>query len=97
MMLDFEKLKVIHDYRTASTLRGYAFVFLSIFPILFSPSFAMLAEEYGLWAGIFTALITSLMFVTMGNIQAHVEDPFDCIGADAINLDMLHEIDKHMF
>jgi len=38
--------------------------------------FAMLAEEYGLWAGIFTALITSLMFVTMGNIQAHVEDPF---------------------
>jgi hypothetical protein len=38
MMLDFEKPKIIHDYRTPSTLRGYAFVFLSIFPILFGPA-----------------------------------------------------------
>lgn len=34
----FERLKVLHDYRTASTLRGYAFVFLTLAPILISPS-----------------------------------------------------------
>jgi hypothetical protein len=37
MMNDFENLKLIHDFRTASTLRGYGFVFLTIAPILFGP------------------------------------------------------------
>lgn len=37
MMNDFENLKLIHDFRTASTLRGYGFVFLTIAPVLFGP------------------------------------------------------------
>ncbi len=37
MMNDFENLKLIHDFRTASTLRGYGFVFLTIAPVLLGP------------------------------------------------------------
>jgi hypothetical protein len=95
----------------------------SIAPSQLFAQFAALARDYGLWAGVFTALISSLMFVTLGNIQTFVEDPFvrhpqqeelqissttvrltlprplpqEGFGADAVNLDMLHEIDRHMF
>lgn len=37
MMVDFENLKIIHDYRTASALRGFGLVFLTIGPILLGP------------------------------------------------------------
>ncbi|KAL6055588.1 hypothetical protein QOT17_016647 [Balamuthia mandrillaris] len=37
MMVDFESLKVIHDYRIVSTLRGYGLIFLSITPVCLGP------------------------------------------------------------
>jgi hypothetical protein len=146
MMATFERLKVLHDYRTASTLRGYAYVFLTLAPIFISPSvransfrlctpsslhnqsmrqFALLAQEFGPWSGFGTAFFATLMFVTLANVQDFLEDPFvryvraahlppapaafphplsssssssqSGFGVDAVNLDILHEINKHMF
>lgn len=97
MMATFERLKVLHDYRTASTLRGYAYVFLTLAPIFISPSFALLAQDFGPWAGFGTAFFATLMFVTLANVQDFIEDPFSGFGVDTVNLDILHEINKHMF
>jgi len=97
MMLDFESLKVIHDFRTASVLRGYGFIFLTCLPILFGPLCANYAALYGLWSGLFSALLCSGMLMTLYQIQEYVEDPYDGEGPDDVNPDMLLEVGHHMF
>jgi hypothetical protein len=95
MMNDFENLKLIHDFRTASTLRGYGFVFLTIAPILFGPYFAWYSEVYGLWTGIYISVFSSSLLLTLYKIQEYVEDPFG--GPDGINAAMMLEVGHHMF
>lgn len=48
MMLDFERLRVVHDFRQPATFHGFTLIYCLIFPILFAPSFAKLAAVYGL-------------------------------------------------
>lgn len=95
MMNDFENLKLIHDFRTASTLRGYGFVFLTIAPVLFGPYFAWYSDNNGLWAGVFISVFTSSLLLTLYKIQEYVEDPFG--GPDGINAAMMLEVGHHMF
>jgi hypothetical protein len=38
--------------------------------------FALLAQDFGPWAGFGTAFFATLMFVTLANVQDFIEDPF---------------------
>jgi hypothetical protein len=97
MINDFERIRSIHDYRTASTLRSYGFVFLYIFPIVLAPLFAFYASRYGTWAGLFIAAVSSFMVVSLFRVQANLEDPFDEIGVDDLNLGVVAEVFNHMY
>ena len=90
MMIEFERMRNIHLYRTPTTLRAYSHVFLNIFPVLFAPYFATLSDEYSLVSGYVVAVFYSLILVSLDNIQEDLEDPFDQIGADDLNLDVAH-------
>eukprot|EP01098_Paradermamoeba_levis_P016259 TRINITY_DN8677_c0_g1_i2.p1 TRINITY_DN8677_c0_g1~~TRINITY_DN8677_c0_g1_i2.p1 ORF type:complete len:263 (-),score=60.70 TRINITY_DN8677_c0_g1_i2:4-792(-) len=46
---DFERIRIVHDYRNASTLRAYGMVFTTVMPILFSPYFAKICKDYSVW------------------------------------------------
>jgi len=37
LMVDFEALKAVHDWRTASSLRAYGYIFLTVTPGLLGP------------------------------------------------------------
>lgn len=91
MMVSFEKMRNILDYRTPVSLRSYSRVFLSIFPILFGPYFAHLSTESYQAVGYGVAVIYSLVLVTLDNIQEDLEDPFDQIGTDDIQLDVFKD------
>jgi len=91
MINDFERIRTVTDYRTPSSFRGYASVWLTLFPVFFGPYFANLSENYGLWAGIYSSILCSLMLVTLSNINDDLEDPFDGKGVDDLNMEMMKE------
>jgi predicted membrane chloride channel (bestrophin family) len=88
MIIDFEKMRNILNYRTPTALRAYSQVFLNIFPILFAPYFADLSGKYFYSLGFLVAAFYSLVLVSLDNIQERLENPFDGVGVDDVNLEI---------
>lgn len=92
MLIEFEKMKNILQYRTPVALRAYSQIFLNIFPILYAPYFAFLSKESYTVVGFGVAFIYSIVLVSLDNIQEDLENPFDKIGMDDIRLDVIDEV-----
>ncbi len=88
MMIDFERMRNIYLYRTPTALRAYSQIFLTAFPILFAPYFAYLSQEFERSAGFVVAAMYGLILVSLENIQEDLENPYDGIGEDDLNLDV---------
>ena len=86
MAVELENIINIKNYRTPNSLRAYTKVFLNIFPIIFGPFFAHVAIERGIEFGLVMATIYSLVLTILDNIQEDLEDPFDGVGSDDIQL-----------
>jgi hypothetical protein len=94
MLQDFERLKNIHQYRTPVSLRSYSRIFLNTFPIIYGPYFAHISEKYGIGFGYLVAAIYCLVLVSLDNIQDDLENPFDAVGSDDINLNVFDDYKK---
>ena len=90
VIIEFERMRNILRYRTPISLRSYSHVFLNSFPILFGPYFAQLATKSPI-VGYLIAILYSLVLVSLDNIQEDLENPFDAIGEDDVNLDVAEE------
>jgi hypothetical protein len=95
MIIAFDNLKVIHDYRTPITLRAYSKVFIYIFPIIYGPYFASTFHDFSAHLEYVMPVLYSFILVSLDNIQDHLEHPFDEIGEDDIRIDE-REITMHM-
>lgn len=91
LIIDFERMNHIASYRTPLALRAYSRLFLNLFPLLFGPYFANIAYPDHPGAGYVVAVIYSLVLVSLDNIQDHLENPFDGVGADDLHLDVANE------
>ncbi|MCP4749847.1 MAG: hypothetical protein GY866_03050 [Proteobacteria bacterium] len=94
MMSEYECMRNIYIYRTPVSLRSYTQIFLNAFPILFGPYFAFLSTEHFLGAGFLVAVFYSLVLVSLDNIQDELENPYDGIGVDDIDLDIAADYGK---
>lgn len=95
MIVAFESVKHIYQYRTPRTLRAFSDVFIILLPLIYGPFFAFCAIEYE--APVLTYVMPVLFAVILtglDNIQNHLEDPFDQIGPDdvAINAEKFVEL-----
>ena len=88
MIIDFERMRNIYLYRTPTALRTYSQIFLSVFPVLFAPYFAYLSSENSVSSGFLVAALYSLILVSLENIQEDLENPYDGLGADDLNLNV---------
>lgn len=85
MMVAFENAKHIYQYRTPKSLRAYSDFFIVILPMLYGPYFSESGAQYShpslgyIMAGLFAFILCGL-----DRIQAHLENPFDQIGADDV-------------
>jgi hypothetical protein len=95
MIISFDNLKIIHDYRTPITLRAYSKVFIYVFPIIYGPYFASTFHDFSANLEYVMPVLYSFILVSLDNIQDHLEHPFDEIGEDDIRLDA-QEIVAHM-
>lgn len=92
IVIAFERMRNILEYRTPMALRAYSRVFLNAFPVLFGPYFAQLARESTLAVGYGVAAIYALVLVSLDNIQDALENPFDTVGEDDVDLDVAAEL-----
>jgi hypothetical protein len=86
MMIAFNKMKIIYNYRTPITLRAYSKVFIYTFPVLYAPYFATFHVDFYL-LGYVMPILYSFILVSLDNIQDHLEDPYDQVGEDDIIID----------
>lgn len=96
MIESFERLRVVHDYRTPSSLRAYALVWLSLSSILLAPLFAKYSKDYGLFSGVYCAIFISVIFSGLYRIFYNEEDPFDGTGVDDLSLEPLSRVTMYM-
>ena len=90
-------MRLVHDYRTPSGLRSYAMVWLTMSSFMLSPLFAKYSVDYGIAAGIYSAVIVSLMLAGLNQIFTNEEDGFDGQGVDDLSLDSLSTLTSAMF
>ena len=84
MLIAFEELKHIDQYRTPLTLRAYSKVFINILPIIYGPYFAEVTADEGLGMAFILPVLFSIILVSLDNIQEHLENPFDNVGEDDV-------------
>ncbi len=87
MIVQVENIINIKNYRTPNSLRAYSKVFLNVFPIVFAPFFAFIANSNSAIFGFGLSIMYGLVLTSLDNIQDDLEDPFDGIGSDDISLD----------
>jgi hypothetical protein len=95
MIIAFDNLKIIHQYRTPITLRAYSKVFIYVFPIIYGPYFASTFDDFSANLEYVMPVLYSFILVSLDNIQDHLEHPFDEIGEDDIRIDA-QDIISHM-
>ena len=100
---DFERLRVIRDYRTPQGLRLFSTLMLHVMPIILGPTFAGYCSEdvdpdkgYGCASSYFTAVIYFTVTLTLFHVQQDLEDPYDDEGWDDVNLNLTPEIQRMM-
>ena len=88
MVIAYDNIKMIHQYRTPITLRAYSKVFIYIFPIIYGPYFANTFHTYSAQLEYVMPVLYSFILVSLDNIQDHLEHPFDEEGEDDIIIDV---------
>jgi hypothetical protein len=84
MIISFENVKHIYQYRTPRTLRAYSDIFIVLLPILYGPYFAVVSREFSRGLEFVLPVLFSLILVSLDRIQVHLENPFDQIGEDDV-------------
>lgn len=91
MIIEFEKMRNVKLYQTPKSLRAYSQIFLNLFPVIYAPYFAYICMNSHMFSGYAVAVIYSLVLVTLDNIQEDLEDPYDGVGEDDVQLDVSEE------
>lgn len=90
---NYEKVRMIADYRTPGSLRAFSKVYLNLFPILYAPFYADIAFKGGDVFGYGVAVAYACVLVGLNNIQDRLENPFDGIGEDDVRFEPFHELE----
>lgn len=84
MVLAFEQVKHVYQYRTPRTLRAFSDFFITVLPPLYGPYFVYLANDYSSGLVYVMPILFAVILVSLGNIQSHLENPFDQVGQDDV-------------
>jgi len=84
MIIAFESVKHIYQYRTPRALRLYSDIFIVVLPILYGPYFAYISKDFSRGLEYLLPILFSVVLVTLDQIQENLENPFDQIGEDDV-------------
>lgn len=94
MLLAFEQIKHIYQYRTPRSLRAFSDFFIKLLPPLYGPYFAYIAMDFSPLLTYVMPVLFALVLVSLDNIQDHLENPFDQIGQDDVHINAEKFVDR---
>ena len=94
LIISFESLKHIYQYRTPRTLSAFSDLFVTILPVLYGPYFASVSADYAPSLVYVLPVLFTMILVSLDNIQEHLENPFDQIGEDDISINAEKFVDQ---
>jgi len=94
MILAFEQIKHIYQYRTPRTLRAFSDFFITVLPILYGPYFAHISKDFSAGLTYVMPVLFALVLVSLDNIQEHLENPFDQVGQDEVSINAEKFVDR---
>ncbi|MGI9249122.1 MAG: hypothetical protein ACR2QI_08905 [Woeseiaceae bacterium] len=94
MMLAFEQIKHIYQYRTPRTLRAFSDFFITVLPPLYGPYFAHVAKDFSYGLTYVMPVLFALVLVSLDKIQEHLENPFDQVGQDDVMINAEKFMDR---
>ena len=94
MLLAFEQIKHIYQYRTPRTLRAFSDFFIKLLPPLYGPYFAHIALDFSPALTYVMPVLFALVLVSLDNIQEHLENPFDQVGQDDVMINAEKFVDR---
>ena len=94
MIVAFEDVKHIYQYRTPRTLSAFSDLFVTILPVLYGPYFASVSTDYAPSLVYVLPVLFTMILVSLDNIQEHLENPFDQIGEDDISINAEKFVDQ---
>ncbi len=94
MILAFEQIKHIYQYRTPRMLRAFSDFFITVLPMLYGPYFAYISKDFSVGLTYVMPVLFALVLVSLDNIQEHLENPFDQIRQDDVSIDAEKFVDR---
>jgi len=94
MVLAFEQIKHVYQYRTPRTLRAFSDFFITVLPPLYGPYFAYLARDFSGGLVYVMPALFAVILVSLDSIQGHLENPFDQIGQDDVTINDEKFVDR---
>lgn len=91
IIISFDSMRSVYLYRTPLALRLFSRIFIFSFPLLYAPYFAAISKEYNPYLTYVMPLLYSFILISLNNIQEQLENPFDKIGLDDININVKEE------
>ena len=80
----------IKTHGSPISLRAYCLVFIYVFPFVFIPTLVYNMQEGDAWVVYGLSIIHGFILISLYNVQDHMENPFDQVGLDDINLEEFH-------
>ncbi|MHC4216214.1 MAG: hypothetical protein ACYSWP_22915, partial [Planctomycetota bacterium] len=72
MIISFENVKHIYQYRTPRTLKAYSNIFIVVLPILYGPHFAKISADFTPGLEYLLPALFAIILVCLDNIQTHL-------------------------
>jgi len=94
MVLSFEQIKHVYQYRTPRTLRAFSDFFITVLPPLYGPYFVYIGKDFSGDLIYVMPILFALVLVSLDNIQAHLENPFDQVGQDDVMINAEKFMDR---
>lgn len=81
-----ENLNGIKIHGTPISLRAYCLIFIYILPFIFTPTLVYNLTDHSVWLVYILSVLHGFILMSLYNLQDHIEDPFDQMGLDDIQL-----------
>ena len=92
MCLSFERLRNVREYRSPRSIRSFNKVLIFFLPFILAPYFVFLGKDIdNHWSAYYIAVLVSFTFGALQGVQDKLDDPFDGMSEDDINLKTIDE------
>jgi len=82
-----EELNAIKSHSTPVSMRAYLLLSIYLVPFIFTPTLSHYLSSKSIGIVYLLSMLNGFILISLYNVQAHLEDPFDQKGLDDIHLD----------